>query len=154
MKMNRVRYLILAAVLLMSLASFASVTAQPPTTHALVHLTNRSSARATVYFKWGNGPWRRTIIEIGQSHYFNHRYDGRSKSSPDFYVRLDVDTQGVRYVEHILTRGQSPDESSSRYGHHFTIKQLAGTETRYIQAATSGARVTVTDTNSSRPSVD
>jgi hypothetical protein len=154
MKRNRVQYLILAAVLLMSLASFASVSAQPPTTHALVHLTNRSSARATVYFKWGNGPWRRTIIEMGQSHYFNHRYDGESKRSPDFYVRLDVDTQGVRYVEHILSRGQSPDENSPRYGHHFTIKQLAGTDTRYIEAATNGAKVRVTDTNSSRPNVD
>jgi len=154
MKTNRVQYLILAAVLLMSLASFASVSAQPPTTHALVHLTNRSNARATVYFKWGNGPWRRTIIEIGQSHYFNHRYDGQSKKSPDFFVRIDVDTDGVKFVEHILSRGQSPDDSSPRYGHHFTIKQLAGTDTRYIEAVTGGARVRVTDTNSSRPNVD
>lgn len=154
MKRNRVQYLILAAVLLMSLASLASVSAQPPTTHALLHLTNRSTARATVYFKWGNGPWKKTIIEIGQSHYFNYRYNGQSKRSPDFYLRLDVDTQGVRYVEHILSRGQSPDEDSSRYGHHFTIRQLTGTDTRYIQAATNGARVRVTDTNSSRPNVD
>jgi|GEM_PF-5244819 hypothetical protein len=154
MKSNRVQYLILAAVLLMSLASFASVSAQPPRTHALVHLTNKSSARATVYFKWGNGPWRKTIIEIGQRHWFNHRYEGQNKSSPNFYVRLDVDTQGVRYVEHILSRGQSPDEDSPSYGHHFTIMQLAGTDTRYIQPTTSGAKVTVTDTNSSRPNVD
>jgi hypothetical protein len=150
---NRVQYLILAAVLLMSLASFASVSAQP-TTHALVHITNRSNARATVYFKWGNGPWRKAIIEIGQRHWFNHAYDGQNKTSPNFYVRLDVDTQGVRYVEHILSRGQSPDESSPNWGHHFTIKQLTGTDTRYIQATTSGAWVRVTDTRSSRPNLD
>jgi len=154
MKMNHVRYSILAAVLLMSFASFASVSAQPPKTHALIHITNRSNARATVYFKWGNGSWRRAVIEIGQSHYFSRRYDGQSKSSPDFYVRLDVDTQGVRFMEHILSRGQSPDESSDRYGHHFTIRQLAGTDTRYIQAVESTAWVKVTDTNSSKPNVD
>lgn len=154
MNMNRVRYSILAAVLLMSLASFASVSAQPPTTHALIHITNRSNARATVYFKWGNGRWKRAIIEMGQSHYFNYRYDGQSKRSPDFFARIDVDTNGVRFVEHVLSRGQSPDENSPRYGHRFVIKQLAGTDTRYIEAATNSARVTVTDTNSSRPEVD
>ena len=153
MKMNHVRYSILAAVLLMSLASFASVSAQP-TTHALLHIANKSNARATVYFKWGNGRWRRTIIEIGQSHYFNYRYDGQSKRSPEFYVRIDVDTSGVKFVEHILSRGQSPDDSSPRYGHHFTIRQLAGTDTRYIEATGNNSRVRVTDTNSSRPPVD
>jgi hypothetical protein len=154
MKMNRVRYSILAAVLLMSVAPFASVSAQPPSTHALVHLINRSNARATVYFKWGNGRWRRTVIEIGQSHYFNHRYDGQSKRSPDFFVRIDVDTSGVRFVEHVLSRGQSPDDNSTRYGHHFTIKQLTGTDTRYIEAVTRGATVRVTDINSSRPDLE
>ena len=143
----------MAAVLSMSFMTSRPVSAQAPSTHALIHLTNNSSARATVYFKWGNGAWRRTIIEIGGSHYFNYRYDGQSKRSPNFYVRIDVDTNGVKIVEHLLSRGQSPDDSSSAYGHHFTIKQLNGTDTRYIQAVTRGATVTVTDNNSSRPSV-
>lgn len=154
MKKNCVRYLILAAVLLMSVAPFASVSgSQPPLTHALVHLTNRSNVRATVYFKWGNGRWKKAVIGIGESHYFNYRYDGQSQRSPDFFVRIDVDTNGVKYVEHVLSRGASPDDNSSRYGHHFTIKQLTGTDTRYIQAVTRGATVRVTDRNSSRPDV-
>lgn len=154
MKMNRIHYSILAAVLLMSVAPFASVSAQPPSTHALIHITNKSDARATIYFKWGNGRWRKAVIEMGQSHYFNHRYDGQSRTSPNFYVRIDVDTNGVKFVEHILSRGASPDDSSPRYGHHYTIKQLAGTDTRYIEAASRGATVRVTDLNSSRPDVE
>jgi hypothetical protein len=153
MKMHRVRYVLLAAVLLMSVAPLASVSAQAPSTHALLHIANRSNAIATVYYKWGSGRWKRAVIGIGQSYYFNYRYDGQSRHSPDFYVRLDVDTNGVRFVEHVLSRGQSPDEDSPRYGHHFVIKQLTGTDTRYIQAETPGARVRVTDTNSSRPEV-
>ena len=153
MKMNRVRYSILAAVLLMSLASFASVSAQAPSTHALIHIANRSNARATVYYKWGNGRWKVAVIEIGRSYYFNYRYDGQSRRSPDFFVRIDVDTNGVKFVEHVLSRGQSPDDNSIRYGHHFVIKQLTGTDTRYIEAVTRGATVRVTDINSSRPDV-
>jgi hypothetical protein len=153
MKMNRVRYSILAAVLLMSAASFAPVSAQAPSTHALLHIANKSNARATVYYKWGNGRWKRAIIGIGESYYFNYRYDGQSRRSPDFYVRLDIDTNGVRFVEHVLSRGQSPDDNSTRYGHHFTIKQLTGTDTRFIEAATRGATVRVTDITSSRPDV-
>ena len=153
MKMHRVRYVLLAAVLLMSVAPLASVSAQAPTTHALLHIANRSNAVATVYYKWGTGKWKRAVIGIGQSYYFNYRYDGQSKHSPDFFVRLDVDTNGVRFVEHVLSRSQSPDDSSMKYGHHFVIRQLAGTDTRYIQAETPGARVRVTDTNSSRPEV-
>ena len=152
MKMNLVRYSILAAVLsMLFVIPCASVSAQPPLTHALVHLTNRSNARATVYFKWGNGRWRRAIIGIGESHYFNYPYDGRSQHSPDFFVRIDTDTNGVKFVEHVLSRGASPDDSSSRYGHHFTIRQLGQTDTRYIEAVTRGATVRVTDKNSSRP---
>lgn len=153
MKRNYVRYSILAAVFAMFVASFASVSAwQPPLTHALIHLKNTSTQSVTVYFKWGNnGRWQRTIIPRGGGHYFNYRYDGNSRSSPDFFVRIDVDTNGTRYVEHVLSRGASPDESSMRYGHHFNIKQLAGTETRYIDAVSSGATVKVTDKNSSRP---
>jgi len=154
MKMNRLRYSILAAVLLMSLASVASVSAQAPSTHALIHLRNESTAKATVYFKWGNGRWKRTVIEIGQSHYFNWPYNGQSRRSPDFFVRIDVDTNGVRFVEHVLSRGQSPDDNSMSYGHHFTIKQLGRTDTRYIEAVTRGATVRVTDINSSRPDVE
>jgi hypothetical protein len=154
MKMNCVRYTILAAVLSMSVLPFASVSGwQPPLTHALVHLSNRSNARATVYFKWGNGNWKRRVIEIGETHYFNYRYDGQSRRSPDLFIRIDVDTNGVKFVEHVLSRGASPDDNSPRYGHHFTIKQLTGTDTRYIDAVTRGATVRVTDNNSSRPNV-
>ena len=67
MKMHRVRYVLLAAVLLMSVAPLASVSAQAPTTHALLHIANRSNAIATVYYKWGSGRWKRAVIGIGQS---------------------------------------------------------------------------------------
>ena len=153
MKSNYVRYTILAAVLAMSVVPFASVSAWQPLTHALIHITNRSNQSANVYFRWGNGRWQRCIIERGGSHYFNHRYDGQSRRSPDFYVRIDVDTNGTRYVEHVLSRGASPDDSSMKYGHHFAIRQLTGTDTRYIEAVTRGANVRVTDVNSSRPNM-
>lgn len=154
MKMKGVRYLILAVVLSMSFMTSRPASAwQPPSTHALIHLANNSNAQATVYFKWGNGPWKRTVIPIGGRHYFNHRYDGQSRSSPDFFVRIDTDTDGVKIVEHVLSRGASPDDNSPRYGHHFTIRQLTGTDTRYIEAVTRGATVRVTDKNSSKPDV-
>lgn len=154
MKANRVLCSILAIVLSMSFEMSRPVFAQAPLTHALIHIANNSNAKATVYFKWGNGPWKRRVIERGRMAYFNYRYDGLSQKSPDFFVRIDVDTNdGAKYVEHILSRGASPDESSPRYGHHFTIKQLPGTNTRYIQAVTTGATVTITDKNSSSPNV-
>ena len=155
MKMNRVRYSILAVVVALSFMTSRPVSAwQAPSTHALIHLSNNSNAIATVYFKWGNGAWKRRVIERGGSHYFNWAYDGQSRRSPDFYIRMDVDTDGVRIVEHVLSRGQSPDDNSPRYGHRFNIKQLQGTDTRYIEAITRGATVRVTDTNSTRPRVD
>lgn len=140
--------LVMAYVLL---SSSEQVSAQPPATHALIHIANTSNARATVYYRWGDGSWRILVIEKGRRAYFNYPYVGNSQSSPNFYVRLDIDTNGVKIVEHMLTRGASPDDNSSRYGHHYVIKQLEGTDTRYIQAVTGGARVTVTDKNSSKP---
>ena len=154
MKMNRVRCSLLAVVLSMSAMPSQSVSArQAPLTHALIHIANNSDAPATVYFKWGNGPWKRRVIERGRAAYFNHRYDGRSQRSPNFFVRIDVDTNGVKFVEHILSRGASPDDNSTSYGHHYSIKQLPGTDTRYIAAVTRGASVQITDKNSSRPNV-
>lgn len=153
MKLNRVRCSLLGVVLSISFMTALPASArQPPLTHALIHLKNTSNARATVYFKWGNDPWKRRVIPIGGSHYFNYRYDGRSQRSPDFFVRLDVDTDGVKFVEYVLSRGASPDDNSPRYGHHFNIKQLTGTDTRYIEAVTSNATARVTDKTSSRPS--
>jgi len=155
MKMNLVRYSILAAVLAMSVVPSGSVSGgQAPLTHALVHLTNNSSARATVYFRWGNSRWQKRVLARGESHYFNYPYKGTLQSSPDFFVRIDVDTtEKVRIVEHVLSRGASPDNKSPKFGHHFTIKPLAGTDTRYIEAAQPGATVTVTERNSSVPDV-
>jgi hypothetical protein len=155
MKMKGVRYSILAVVLAMSFMTSRPASAwQPPSTHALIHLANNSNAVATVYFKWGSGRWQKRVIPIGGSHYFNHRYEGQSRSSPDFFVRIDTDTQrGARIVEHVLSRGASPDDNSQQYGHHFKIKQLTGTDTRYIEAVTRGATVRVTDNNSSTPNV-
>jgi len=126
---------------------------QPPATHALIHLSNVSNAKATVYYRWGGGPWKRYVIEKGKAAYFNHRYDGNSQTSPPFYVRIDVDTDGVKYMEHLLSRGASPDDNSPKFGHHFRIKQLDGTDTRYIEPITKGATVKVTDKNSSKPEV-
>lgn len=129
------------------------LSAQPPATHALIHIKNESNAIATLYFKWGNGEWKRRVIEKERSAYFNWRYDGASQKSPDFIVRLDTDTQGVRYVEHELSRGASPDDNSPKYGHHFVIKQLPGTDTRYIDNVSNKAVVKVTDKNARRPNV-
>jgi hypothetical protein len=127
------------------------VAGQPPMTHALIHIKNDSIARATLNYKWGkSGRWRRYIIERNRAAYFNWRYNGPSRSSPDFIVRLDSDTKrGSRCVEQILSRGASPDNNSSKYGHHYVIRQLPGTETRYIDAVTNGAVITVTDRNCS-----
>ena len=130
------------------------VAAQPPTTHGVAFLNNESSARCTVYYKWGqNGVWKKHVIEKGKGAYFSWAYDGQRKSSPELYVRIDIDTNGVKFVEHTLSRGQSPDADSPKYGHHFTVKQLKGTDTRYIEKVTKDARVTVTDINSTRPAV-
>jgi hypothetical protein len=144
---------ILTAAVMMAALMFRAAAAQPPATHALIHIKNESSARATLYYRWGTGQWKVYVIERGRGAYFNWRYDGNSQSSPDFVVRLDVDTQGVKFVEHVLSRGASPDDNSPRYGHHYVIRQLQGTDTRYIDAVTNRAVVKVTDKNSSRPGV-
>ena len=130
-----------------------NTTWQAPLIYALTHIANNSDANATVYFKWGNGPWKWRVIERGQEAWFSYPYSGQSQSSPDLFVRIDVDTNGVKFVEHVLSRGASPDDHSPRFGHHFTIKQLPGTDTRYIEAVTSNATVRVTDKNSSKPNV-
>jgi hypothetical protein len=126
---------------------------QPPNTHALIHIRNESSARATVYYRWGDRPWQKYVIEQQRGAYFNWRYDGNSQSSPSFIVRLDVDTQGRACVEHVLSRGASPDDNSMNYGHHYVIKQLQGTDTRYIQPVSQKAAAKVTDKNCSFPAV-
>jgi hypothetical protein len=144
---------ILSAAVTMAVVMSWPVRAQPPATHALIHIKNESRARATLYYKWGNGRWKVRVIEMGRAAYFNWRYDGNSRSSPNFIVRLDVDTQGVKFVEHVLSRGASPDDNSPRYGHHYVIRQVPGTDTRYIDAVTIGAVVKITDKNTSRPNV-
>jgi hypothetical protein len=126
---------------------------EPPALYGLSHIRNESAAKATIYYKWGNSPWKKVVIEQGKSMAFAYPYDGVSKISPDLYIRIDVDTDGVKYVEHVISRGQSPDDNSAKYGHTFAVKQLKGTDTRYITAVTSGAKVKVTDANSTRPEV-
>jgi hypothetical protein len=128
--------------------------AQPPNLYGVAHIGNESAAKATVYFKWGtNGTWKKHVIEKGKKVAFAWKYDGTSKSSPTLYVRIDVDTDGVRFVEHTLSRGQSPDNNAGKYGHHFAVKQLAGTDTRYIEAVTPRAEVKVTDAKTTAPKV-
>jgi hypothetical protein len=124
-----------------------------PALYGLSHIRNDSTAKTTTYYKWGNGPWKKVVIEQGKSMAFAYPYDGAAKSSPDLYVRIDVDTDGVKFVEHIVSRGHSPDDNSAKYGHHFTIKQLKGTDTRYIDAVTTGGEVKVTDATSTRPNI-
>ena len=138
-----------------ALALSAPASAQPPALYGVSWISNSSNAKCTVYYKWGkDGPWKKYVVEKGRTAYFSWAYDGNNKVSPDLYVRIDVDTDGVKFVEHILTRGQSPDNDSSKYGHHFMVKQIQGTDTRYLEAVTKGARVTVTDTRSTRPAVN
>jgi len=145
--------------LVIALGAFVALTdqasAQPPNLYGVSWVTNDSNARCTVYYKWGkDGPWKKHIIEKGRMAGFSWAYDGDKKSSPDLYVRIDVETDSdTKWVEQILTRGQAPDKESTKYGHHFTVKQLKGTNTRFIEATTKGAKVTVTDTRSSAPVV-
>lgn len=149
----------LRAMLLLTVVSLGLHTpnialADPPLTHALIHIENKSSAPATLYYKWGNGAWKKTIVEKETKHYFNYPYDGTSQKSPDFHVILDVDTdKGTKFVEHVLSRGASPDDNSPKYGHHYVIKQLAGTDTRFLEAVTNKATVKVTDKNAKAPTV-
>lgn len=127
--------------------------AQPPALFALTHIYNESGAKATIYFRWGNtGPWGKFVIEKGMRGFLNYAYDNAAKTSPDLYVRMDVDTNGVKIVEHVLSRGQSPDDNSINHGHHFRIKQLTGTDTRYIEVIKpTNAKVRMTDARSSVP---
>lgn len=139
--------------LCLCMSQFA-VAQEPPALYGLTHIKNDSTAKATTYYKWGNGAWKKVVIEKGQMMAFAWAYDGTSKRSPDLHIRIDVDTDnGARYVEHIVSRSQSPDDNSAKYGHQFAIKQTQGTNNRYIEAITAGANVRVTDANSSKPVV-
>jgi hypothetical protein len=129
-------YAVLATICSLTVSTAES---QPPNTHALIHIRNESNARATLYYRWGDRAWRKCVIEQQKGAYFNWPYDGKSQSSPSFIGRLDVDTQGVRCMEHVLSRGASPDDNSMNYGHHYVIKQIQGTDTRYIQAVSQKA---------------
>lgn len=140
------RPLLLVGVLMSGLF-FDSVHAQPPALFGVSHIKNESTATATLYYKWGKGSqnWKKYVLERGKAVYIHWKYDGPSNVSPDLVVRMDVDTDGVRFVEHILSRGASPDENSPNYGHHFVVKQIAGTDTRYIDAVKpNGAKVSIT----------
>lgn len=129
--------------------------AQPPALFALTHISNESGAKATIYYRWGTtGPWGKFVIEKGKRGYLNYAYDNASKTSPELYIRMDVDTDGVKIVEHVLSRGQSPDDNSINHGHHFRIKQLQGTDTRYIEVIKpTTAKVRITDARSSIPNM-
>jgi hypothetical protein len=133
--------------------------AQPPMTHALIHIKNESNAPATIYYRWdkdgwNNGKWKRTVIERGRAAYFNWRYDGTDQRSPHFLVRFDVNTTGkTQWMELELSRGAAPDNSDPKYGHHFVIKQYQATETRYIDNVTPKAVVKVTDKKPTPPRV-
>ena len=150
--MSAVRALVAVAAVGLGGAAAAQ---QPPALYGVAHIANDSTARCTVYYKWGkDGAWKKGVIETGKKHYFSWAYDGANKSSPDLYVRIDVETDGdTKWVEHTLSRGQSPDKDSAKYGHHYSVRQLKGTDTRYIEAVTKGAKVTVTDARSTAPAV-
>lgn len=135
------------------LTTLSAEAQDPPSLYGVAHIRNDSTAQATTYYKWGKGPWKKIVIARGGSIAFAYQYDGSKKVSPELRVRIDVDTDGVKIVEHSLTRGQSPDDNSGNYGHVFAIKQLKGTDTRYIEAVTKGARVTITDAKTTKPEV-
>lgn len=147
------KYTLPAMILALGVLS-SPASAQPPALYGVTHIKNESVAVATTYYKWGSGPWKKVVIAKGGSTAFAYAYDGDKKVSPTLTVRIDTDTDGVKYVEHTLTRGASPDDNDGRYGHKFVIKQLAGTDTRYIDTVTAGAVVRVTDARSTRPKVD
>ena len=147
---------VIVVALMMSGAFCDTAFAQPPALFGVSHIKNESTATATLYYKWGKNSqtWKKYVLERGKAVYFPWKYDGPSNVSPDLVIRMDVDTDGVRFVEHILTRGASPDDNSPNYGHHFVVKQVSGTDTRYIDAVKpAGAKVTITDKNSSRRQV-
>lgn len=147
--MKSIQLLLLGVFLLFS--AQVSQAQQPPSLFGVAHIGNKSTALATVYYKWGSGPWKKTVVNQGEKKYFAWRYNGTSRVSPTLTVRIDVDTDGSKWVEHQLTRGASPDDSDGSFGHHYMITQVTGTDTRYIAAETNGARVTITDFNSSKP---
>lgn len=126
---------------------------EPPALFGLAHIGNESTAKATIYYRWGTGAWRKVVVEKGAKMSFPYQYNGTSKTSPDLTIRLDADTDGVKFVEYKLSRGQSPDDNSLKFGHLFTLKQLKGTDTRFLEATTKGATATMTDAKSTKPPV-
>jgi hypothetical protein len=123
----------------------------PPPLFAVTHITNRSNAVSTLYFRVGDGPWQKRVIPIGERWTETTFLDGSSPSAPDLFVRVDADTNGVHWVEYRLSRGNSPDKFSPRWGHHFMIKQIQGTNDRFIESLTNGGSARLTDANSSPP---
>jgi len=145
----------LSRLLLLVVACVAwakSAAAAPPMTHALVHIKNESAAYATFYYSWG-GKWKSEVIQKGGSLALSYPYDNNEKHSPTLVVRIDIDTQGRHIVEYTLAKGAAPDDSSPRFGCKYTIKQIPGTDTRFLEATSPKAQVNVFDKDSYIPTV-
>lgn len=140
--MKTLSRLLLLAVASVVLANSAS--AEPPKTHAVVHIKNESTAQATIYYNFNKGyKWRKEVLQIGETLNLSYAYDGTAQKSPPCLIKLDVNTQGRHIVEYSLVKGASADPEN--FGTRYTIKQIPGTHTRFLEASSSKARVTVTD---------
>lgn len=140
--MKTVSFCLLLALTTLGLTKSAE--AAPPNTHAVVHIKNESKAYATIYHNFSKGfKWRKDVIQIGETLTLSYAYDGTSQKSPPCLIKLDVNTQGRHIVEYSLVKGASADPDN--FGTRYTIKQIPGTHTRFLEASSPKARVTVTD---------
>jgi hypothetical protein len=131
---------------LTTLGMLKTSAAAPPNTHAVVHIKNESTAQATIYYNFNKGyKWRKEVLQIGETLNLSYAYDGTAQKSPPCLIKLDVNTQGRHIVEYSLVKGASADPNN--FGTRYTIKQIRGTHTRFLEASSPKARVEVTDKN-------
>jgi hypothetical protein len=129
-----------------------SAEAAPPNTHAVVHIKNESNAYATIYYNFSKGyKWRKEVIQKGETLTLSYRYSGDKSVSPKCLVKIDVDTDGRNIFEYSLAKAAAPDDNDLRYGATYKLKQIPGTDTRFLEAASSKARVEIIEKNSFKP---
>lgn len=125
----------------------------------VVRVANKLDGDMTLYYRWGHweqGKWKKETIEPGKVHRFVHEYSGAGNTSPTFYCRFDTERDGGRdYWEYTLSRGASPDEKDTRYGHRFEAVYVNDRkEYAQLKARTEGAVAKVVNKNATKPAVD
>jgi len=139
-------------LVLTTLGLAQSAVAAPPNTHAVVHIKNQSTAYATIYHNFSDGfKWKKDVIQIGETLTLSYRYEKTSQKSPPCLIKIDINTNGRQIVEYSLVKGASADDDN--FGTRYTLKQIAGTNTRFLEASSPKARVTVLDKDSFIPTI-